>query len=80
VEVTLFVAGIFFYVRSTSPRDRIGSIGLWSLVALLGIIYAGNLMGPPPPDAGIIAVAGNASWLFVVLAYWIDRHRMPGAA
>lgn len=75
VEVGLYLAGISLYVRTTTARDRIGSIGFWSLVGLLGLIYAANLLGPPPPDASMIAVAGNASWLFVLWAYWVDRHR-----
>jgi len=34
-----------------------------------------NLFGPPPPDTQIIAILGNAGWLFVVWGYWIDHHR-----
>jgi hypothetical protein len=74
-EFGLFVAGIILYSRSTSAKDRIGSIGFWSLIAVLALIYVANIMGPPPPGASIIAVAGNASWLFVLWAYWIDKHR-----
>ena len=45
------------------------------LVALLGLIYAGNLLGPPPPDVLAIAWVGHAQWLVVAWGYWIDRHR-----
>jgi hypothetical protein len=75
VEVGLFVGGIFLYVRSTKAKDRIGSLGFWALVALLSLIYVGNLFGPPPPDVSMIAVAGNALWIFVLWAYWVDKHR-----
>jgi hypothetical protein len=75
VEVSLFAIGILLYLRATEAKDRIGSIGFWSLVALLGVIYIGNLFGPPPPEMSVIAIAGNASWLFVLWAYWVDRHR-----
>jgi len=75
VEVGLFALGITLYLQATKAKDRIGSIGFWSLIALLGLIYVGNLFGPPPPEMSIIAIAGNASWLFVIWAYWVDRHR-----
>jgi hypothetical protein len=75
VEAGLFALGITLYLQATEAKDRIGSIGFWSLVVLLGLIYVGNLFGPPPPDMSVIAIAGNASWLFVIWAYWVDKHR-----
>jgi hypothetical protein len=75
VEVGLFVAGIWLYARATRPKDRAGRYGFWALVALLGVIHAGNVFGPPPPDVKMIAYAGHALWLFVLWAYWVDRHR-----
>jgi hypothetical protein len=75
VEVGIFLLGLFLYARTTTAKDKIGSIGLWSLAGFLGIIYAANLTGPPPPDIPSIAVVGNAMWLLVAWAYWIDKHR-----
>ncbi len=79
VEIGIFVAGIILYIRSTTAKDRIGSIGFWSLVGVLGVIYLANIFGPPPPSVSAIAIAGNASWLFVLWAYWIDKHRSAKA-
>ena len=75
VEVGIFAGGVFLYARTTTAKDRIGSIGFWALVGILALIYVGNIAGPPPPSTSIIAVAANASWLFVLWAYWIDKHR-----
>ena len=75
VEVLLFAAGVWLYLQATTARDRVGSLGLWSLVAFLIVIYAANLLGPPPPSVMAIAGAGHALWLFVAWAYWVDRHR-----
>jgi membrane-bound metal-dependent hydrolase YbcI (DUF457 family) len=75
VEVGLFALGLYFYLSTTKARDRIGSIGFWSLMGFLVLMYAGNLAGPPPPDVSSIAVVGNAMWLLVLWAYWVDRHR-----
>ncbi|HCA81535.1 MAG TPA: hypothetical protein DEP53_17525 [Bacteroidetes bacterium] len=75
VEVGLFLLGLFLYLRTTTAKDKIGSIGFWTLVGFLGLIYLGNLAGPPPPDVPSIAVVGNSMWLLVLWAYWVDRHR-----
>lgn len=76
VEIALFTAGIFIYLRTSLAKDKIGSYGFWSLVLTLFLIYLGNIFGPPPPDEFTIAVAGNASWLFIFWAFWVDRHRI----
>jgi len=82
VEVGLFLLGIVLYLTATKTKDRIGVYGFWGLVVVLLGIYTANLLGPPPPDPGAIVIAGNASWLFVLWAYWIDRHReaRPGSS
>jgi hypothetical protein len=75
-EFGLFAAGIFLYTQTTVAKDRIGSIGFWSLLGILTLLYIGNIAGPPPPSSSMIAVAANASWLFVLWAYWVDKHRI----
>jgi hypothetical protein len=75
VETSLFLAGVGLYVAGTRGRDRIGIIGFWSLIAVLLLISAGNLLGPPPPDVRSLALVANAAWLFVAWAFWVDRHR-----
>jgi membrane-bound metal-dependent hydrolase YbcI (DUF457 family) len=80
VESLMFVAGFVLYVGATKARDRTGRVGLWSLVALLVLINMANIAGPPPPSVSAIAVAGNALWLLVIWAFWVDRHRVPAQA
>jgi len=75
LEVGIFALGVGLYLRATKARDRIGSIGLWTLVVFLLVIYASNLFGLPPPDVKAIAWVGQAQWLLIVWGYWIDRHR-----
>jgi len=76
VELGLFAAALWVYLRATAPRDRTGSVALAALVAFLLLMYVGNVIGPPPPDTASIAWVGQAQWLLVAWAYWIDRHRV----
>jgi hypothetical protein len=75
LELSIFVIGVGVYARATVARDRVGSIGLWSLVGFLLLVYVVNVFGPPPPSARAVARAGEAIWLLVVWAYWVERHR-----
>jgi hypothetical protein len=74
-ELAIFAVGIGLYCRTTKPLDRKGSIGLWTLVSFLLVVYFGNLFGSPPPDTTALAWVAQAQWLIVVWGYWIDRHR-----
>jgi hypothetical protein len=75
IELGVFALGLALYLRATSAADHIGSLGLWALVGLLLLIYAGNLFGAPPPNILAIAWLGQAQWLLIAWGYWIDRHR-----
>lgn len=77
VESGIFLIGIAMYVSVTRERDRVGKIALLALIAALGAIYFAALYGPPPPNSEAVATAGHLSWLFVLWAYWVDRHRGP---
>ena len=77
VELAIFAIGLALYLRTTTPRDRIGSVGLWSLVGFLLIVYVANVVGPPPPSAAAVAWSAQAMWLLVIWGYWVDKHRIP---
>ncbi|MCB9265957.1 MAG: hypothetical protein H6558_13095 [Lewinellaceae bacterium] len=76
LEGLIFIAGVWIYLRTTAAKDRVGRWALWGLIAFLVVIYITNLFGPPPPSVKAIAWAGQLQWLFVIWAYWIDRHRL----
>jgi len=76
-ESAMFIIGATMYASVTRERDRIGKLGLSALVATLVAIYFAALWGPPPPNSQSVAIAGHLSWLFVLWAYWVDRHRQP---
>jgi peptidoglycan/LPS O-acetylase OafA/YrhL len=76
VEGLMFAAGIALYAGATRSRDRVGTIALWTFIALLVAMYVPGPWSPPPPGenavaiVGILAIAILGPW-----AYWIDRHR-----
>ncbi|MBT4288742.1 MAG: hypothetical protein HOD92_15550, partial [Deltaproteobacteria bacterium] len=72
IEVTIFLLGIYFYTRITTPKNRIGTIGFWGLMIFLIFSYLGNFFSPPPPDTTTIAWVGQTQWLIIILAYWVD--------
>ena len=74
VEGTLFAVGVYLYATGTRPENRTGRFALWELVIFLVGIYIAN-MGPPPPSARAIGIAGLLMWLFIPWASWIDRNR-----
>lgn len=79
-ELIIFTAGVWLYASSTRARDRIGSFGLWALVAFLLIVYVANTLGPPPPSIGAVTWSAQAMWLIVAWGFWVDRHRIRSNA
>lgn len=79
VEGFLFAAGLAIYARATRPADRTGSVALGAFAGFLALVYAANVLGPPPPSVAAVAWGGNAMWLLVLWGLWIDRHRVPRA-
>lgn len=75
VEVAMFLAGLWIYLRATRARGWLAHVALGSLVVTLAFAYFGNMTGPPPPDVRSLALFGLVGWLFVPWAWWIDATR-----
>ncbi len=76
VELPLYAAGVWVYLRTTRPRDRIGHWSCVGLALMLGVIYLANLAGGPPPSVTAVyalGIVGGA--LLTVWSWWTDRHR-----
>ena len=77
VELTLFAAGVWAYVRATRARDRVGRLGFAAFVGFLLATYAVSL-GPPPPSVTVLIVSAVVgAGLLLIWALWFDRHRTP---
>jgi membrane-bound metal-dependent hydrolase YbcI (DUF457 family) len=80
LELAMFAVGLGLYLRGTQGVDRIGRYGLWAIVVLLLVAYAGAAFGPPPPSVHAIAWAGIiGGGVTALLGYWIDAHRRTKA-
>ena len=76
VESIMLLAGIVLYLRNTRPRDAIGRWGFWGLIVVLAGSYYSTLFTPTPTDMRALAVFGIIfAWVFVLFAWWVDRHR-----
>jgi membrane-bound metal-dependent hydrolase YbcI (DUF457 family) len=75
VELLLFAAGVWSYAACTRALNRQGGIGFWALVVFLLLVYAANLLGPPPPSVKAVAWSAEAIWLLVAWGFWVDHNR-----
>jgi membrane-bound metal-dependent hydrolase YbcI (DUF457 family) len=75
IELGLFASGIALYVRGTRARDRVGSWGLWAMIAVLAAFFLSGVKGAPPPNEHALAITALGLWLFVPWGWWVDRHR-----
>jgi hypothetical protein len=75
IESAIFIAGVVIYVRTTTPKNRSGKIGLWVLITLLSAAHLANIFGPVPTDVTAVAWSAQLQWVFVLAAYWTDRNR-----
>jgi len=76
VEGLIFITGAYLYIKTTRAENKIGKIGLWSLLAFLMVIYIMNIFSSPPPSSEAIAVVGLFQWVIIVWGYWVDRNRV----
>jgi membrane-bound metal-dependent hydrolase YbcI (DUF457 family) len=76
VEGAIFVGGVWLYLATTRPRDRVGRFGFAGLVALLALAYGADRFGGPPPSVAAVAWVGVAAAVILLpCTAWVDRHR-----
>jgi len=74
LEGLLFGLGILLYVRSVTFKNLLGKIFFALLIALFLLVQVSNLSAPPPPNVKTLAWMAQLQWIFVLLAYWVDRN------
>jgi len=79
VEVLMFAAGVWVYIRSTRARDRVGRRAFAAFVGFLIAAYAAGLGPPPPTVTALVVTAIAGAGVLMLWALWFDRHRTPTA-
>jgi len=81
VEGSLWIAGVWLYVRATRAETKMGSWGLGSMVLLLSVSWLMSIFGPPPPGITPAVVSMLvATALILPWARAVDRGRPPATA
>jgi hypothetical protein len=77
VESLLFVIGVGLYLGATRSKDRLGVVALWAFIALIVLLYAISIVGPPPPLGAerLVSLTAMAFLIVLPIAWFIDRHR-----
>jgi membrane-bound metal-dependent hydrolase YbcI (DUF457 family) len=77
IEIAMYVAGLWIYVRATTARD---AIGRWALSGIVAFLFIGFLAsGTPPPSIPALWIAATLlGGLTILWAWWADRHREAG--
>ena len=76
VEGGFWLLAIIFYYRATEAKNRAGVYGFWIGIALLTLLWYGNIRRGMDPDPVRAGVGGLILFpLLVAWAYWINRLR-----
>src|ERR1700679_3638472 len=75
VEVALFTAGLWLYLKSTKAKDTQGKWLFWGFIAALVAVFVSLFLMPAPKSPSWVAIEGQVQLIFVVWALWIDDHR-----
>jgi len=75
VEVGIFLAGVYFYFKTTKAKNKTGSISLWVLIIFLLLVYFMNIFGPQPDSVDSIEYVGLSQFILIAWGYWIDKNR-----
>ena len=77
VELAMYAAAVWIYLRSTRARDRTGRWAFLALAVFLVVVYGANIAGPPPPSVEAIWIGAFVGAVLLTLwAWWADRHRI----
>jgi membrane-bound metal-dependent hydrolase YbcI (DUF457 family) len=80
VEGGFWLLAIIIYVRATEAKKRSGVYAFWPVIALLTLMWYGNIRAGMEPNAVKAGVGGLVVFSLVVAwAYWMNRARRTRA-
>jgi membrane-bound metal-dependent hydrolase YbcI (DUF457 family) len=77
IEFLMFIIGVGIYLVATTAKNNAGKYVTWILILLLAVAYLANIFGPKPTDTKLVAWGAQLMWIFVALAFWADKNRVP---
>jgi hypothetical protein len=80
VELAMFGAGVWVYLRATEARDAIGRWAFAVLAAFLAIGYVAAVGAVPPSIPALYTPALVGAAILTAWSWWADKHRTPRAA
>ncbi len=75
VEGSIFIIGLILYLQTTKAKNAVGRIGFWVLILLLVFSHIASIIGPAPASMNAVAWGAQLQWIFVFLAFWVDKNR-----
>jgi len=76
VEGGFWLLAVIIYARATRPARRAGSYAFWIGVALVTLVWRGNISGGMDPNPIKAGIGGLIMFsLLIAWAYWINRLR-----
>jgi membrane-bound metal-dependent hydrolase YbcI (DUF457 family) len=77
VELLMFAVGIYLYIQTTRPRDRIGTYAFWAYILLLLAAYISDRFTAPPENvrSDIAVPSAIITPALLLWSWWFDRHR-----
>lgn len=74
IEAALFIGGIMLYLRTVQFKNVLGKILFAVLIVLFILVQLSGFYGPAPANVEALAWSAQFQWLFVGLAYWVNRN------
>jgi hypothetical protein len=74
IELAMYAAGFWIYMRATRERDGIGRWAVWSVAAFLLVGFLAS-SAPPPSVRALWLAAVVLSAVTIMWTWWADRHR-----
>ncbi len=75
IELIMYGAGLWLYLRATRARDAAGRWGFLSLATFLVLAYFANLFSAPPSVPVLWPSAIVGALVLTLWSWWADRHR-----
>ncbi len=79
VELAIYLAGLFIYLKETHGVGFGGKYGMYIFsVVLVAAAFVSQVLSPKPQNGNEVAGSALLSVILVILiSYWLDRKRVP---